>query len=437
MGETLGSPTVSMKLQRIAQQAQRYPAMVFNNVFHLIDRDFLREAYRLTRKNSAPGVDQVTATQYAEHLEDNLRDLHERLRDNRYVAPPVERVWIEKEGGKKRPIGKPCFEDKIVQRAVVMILEAIFEQDFHAFSHGFRKGHSPHQALHELREQCRTLHINWIVDADVSGCFDNLDWGFLREFIQQRVKDGGILRLIGKWLHASVLEAGELTHPDKGTPQGGVASPLLANVFLHQVLDEWFVKDVQPRMKGRCFVTRFADDFIIGCELEADARRVMAVLPKRFNRFSLTIHPEKTALIAFKRPPSREASAGGTGSFDFLGFTHYWAKTRRGYWVLKRQTVGKRLRRCMQAIWAWCRDNRHAPLHEQYRTLCTKLRGDYQYYGIRGNFKMLEVVFEHTERAWRYWLSRRSHKGRIRWQKFVASLQKELALPKPRIMHNI
>jgi RNA-directed DNA polymerase len=437
MGETLGSPTVSMKLQRIAQQAQRYPAMVFNNVFHLIDRDFLREAYRLTRKNSAPGVDQVTATQYAEHLEDNLRDLHERLRDNRYVAPPVERVWIEKEGGKKRPIGKPCFEDKIVQRAVVMILEAIFEQDFHAFSHGFRKGHSPHQALHELREQCRTLHINWIVDADVSGCFDNLDWGFLREFIQQRVKDGGILRLIGKWLHASVLEAGELTHPDKGTPQGGVASPLLANVFLHQVLDEWFVKDVQPRMQGRCFVTRFADDFIIGCELEADARRVMAVLPKRFNRFSLTIHPEKTALIAFKRPPRREASAGGAGSFDFLGFTHYWAKTRRGYWVLKRKTVGKRRRRFMQAIWAWCRDNRHAPLQEQYRTLCAKLRGYYQYYGIRGNFKMLEVVFEHTERAWRYWLSRRSHKGHIRWQKFVASLQKELALPKPRIMHNI
>jgi group II intron reverse transcriptase/maturase len=426
-----------MKLQSIAQQAQRYPAMVFNNVLHLIDHDFLLEAYRLTRKNSAPGVDQVTATQYAEHLEDNLRDLHERLRDNRYVAPPVERVWIEKEGGKKRPIGKPCFEDKSVQRAVVMILEAIFDQDFYAFSHGFRKGHSPHQALHELREQCRTLHINWIVDADVSGCFDNLDWGFLREFIQQRVKDGGILRLIGKWLHAGVLEAGELTHPDKGTPQGGVASPLLANVFLHQVLDEWFVKDVQPRMKGRCFVTRFADDFIIGCELEADARRVMAVLPKRFNRFSLTIHPEKTALIAFKRPPSRDQSTGGTGTVDFLGFTHYWAKTRRGYWVMKRKTVGKRLRRFMKESWTWCRDNRHAPLNEQYRDLCLKLRGYYQYYGIRGNFKMLEVVFEHTERAWQYWLSRRSHKGHINWQKFVESIDRKLPLPKPRIMHHI
>jgi len=248
-----------MKLQRIAEQAKNYPAMVFNNVFHLIDREFLLEASHQTQKSSAPGMDQVTAKQYAEHLDENLRDLHERLRDNRYVAPPVERVWIEKEGGKKRPIGKPCFEDKIVQRAVVMILEAIFEQDFHAFSHGFRKGHSPHQALHELREQCRTLHINWIVDADVSGFFDNLDWSHLREFIQQRVSDGGILRLIGKWLHAGVLEAGALMHPDKGTPQGGVVSPMLANVFLHHVLDEWFVKDVHPRMQGHCFLTRFAD----------------------------------------------------------------------------------------------------------------------------------------------------------------------------------
>jgi group II intron reverse transcriptase/maturase len=235
-------------------------------VFHLIDREFLLEAYRLTRKNSAPGVDQVTATQYAENLDDNLRDLHERLRDNRYVAPPVERVWIAKDDGKKRPIGKPCFEDKIVQRAVVMILEAIFDHDFHEFSHGFRKGHSQHRALHEVREQCRRLNINWIVDADVSGFFDNLDWSHLREFITQRVNDGGILRLIGKWLHAGVLEAGELTHPDKGTPQGGVVSPMVSNIFLHHVLDEWFVKDVQPRMKGRCFVMRFADDFIIGCE---------------------------------------------------------------------------------------------------------------------------------------------------------------------------
>ncbi len=275
------------------------------------------------------------------------------------------------------------------------------------------------------------------MDADVSGFFDNLDWNLLREFIQQRVSDGGILRLIGKWLHAGVLEAGELMHPDKGTPQGGVISPMLANIFLHHVLDEWFVKDVQPRMKGGCFLIRFGDDFIIGCELEADARRVMEVLPKRFNRFSLSIHPEKTVLIEFKRPPSREPSALGKGTFDFLGFTHYWAKTRRGYWVIKRKTVGKRLRRFMKAIWLWCRENRHQPLQEQYRILCSKLRGYYQYYGIRGNFRVLEAVFRHTHRAWRYWLSRRSHKGHINWQKFVALVHDKLPLPKPRIIHSI
>ncbi len=437
MGETPGSPTVSMPLQSIAQQAQRYPEMVFNNVLHLIDQDFLLEAYRLTRKHSAPGGDQVTATPYAEHLDDNLRDLHERLRDHRYVAPPVERVWIEKDDGKKRPIGKPGFEDKSVQRAVVMIREAIFEPDFHAFSHGFRKGHSPHHALHELREQCRTLPINWIVEADVSGCFDNLDWSHLREFIQQRVSDGGIRRLIGKWLHAGVLEAGALMHPDKGTPQGGVISPMLANVFLHHVLDAWFVKDVHPRMQGRGCLSRCADDCIIGGECEADARRIMDVLPKRFTRFRLTIHPEKTALIACKRPPSRNHSAGGTGTFALLGLTHYWGKTRQGDWVIKRKTVGKRLRRFMQESGTGCRENRPAPLQEQYRTLCSKLRGYSQSYGIRGNCKMLEVVCEHTERAWHDWLSTRSHTGHRNWQKFAGFLRRKLPLPKPRILHNI
>ena len=436
MGDTLGSQTVSTKLRRIAQQAASYPDMVFNNVYHLIDVDFLREAHRLSRKNAAPGVDKVTAKQYAVHLEDNLRDLHERLRDNRYIAPPGERVWIEKEGGKKRPISKACFEDKIVQRAVVMILQAIFDHDFHDFSHGFRKGHSQHQALRELREKCMKLGIRWVVDADVSGYFDNIDWALLMEFIQKRVTDGGIRRMIGKWLNAGVIEAGTLTYPDKGTPQGGVISPMLSNIFLHYVLDDWFVRDVQPRMKGRSFLIRFADDFVMGFELEADAQRVMEVLPKRFNRFKLTIHPEKTVMVAFMPPPYQEKSAEGKSTFDFLGFTHFWAKSRRGDWVIKRKTMGKRLRRTMKAIWQWCRENRHDYLSEQYKALCSKLSGYYQYYGIRSNYKLLEVVYEHTERAWRYWLSRRSQRSRISWLKFTASLRDKMPLPKPRIVHS-
>src|SRR6516164_3547740 len=344
---------------------------------------------------------------------------------------------MEKEGGKKRPISNPCCEDKIVQRAVGMILEALFEPALQAFSHGLRRGPSAHQAVEEVRAQCSTLDINWIVDADVSGCFDTIDRRHLRELIKQRVNDGGILRLLGKWLTAGVLEAGELSSPDKGTPQGGVASPLLANIFLHHVLDEWVVTEGQPRLKGRCFLTRFADDCIIGCESKADAQRVMAVVPKRCGRFHLTIHPEKTALIACNKPLRREHSARGKGTFDFLGCTHYWAKTRRGYWVIKRKTVGKRLRRCMQGIWTWCRTNRHAPLTEQYQTLCAKLRGYDPYHGIRGNSKALAAICEHTRRAWRYGLSRRSPKGRLTWHTYEASVRHTRPLPKPRIMHNI
>ena len=282
MGDTPGSQTISTKLQKIAEQAKNYPEMVFNNLYHLIDYDLLNEAYRRTRKDVAPGVDKVSAAEYAEDLEGNLRDAHERLKTNRYVAPPVERVWIEKEGGKKRPIGKPCYEDKIVQRAVVLILEAIFDQVFYDCSHGFRRGHSQHQAIQELREQCGNQNIKWIVDADVSGFFDTINHRVLHSFIERKVKDGGILRLIGKWLNAGVLDGGEMSYPDRGTPQGGVASPILANIFLHYVLDEWFVKEVQPRLKGRSFLTRYADDFIIGFELEADAKRVMDSPAKAF-----------------------------------------------------------------------------------------------------------------------------------------------------------
>jgi RNA-directed DNA polymerase len=432
----LRSPTVTTKLQRLAEQAKHDPDRVFTTLAHLIDEDFLREAYRRTRKSSAAGIDGVTAQQYAADLDENLRDLHDRLRHGRYQAAPVVRVWIEKEDGGKRPIGKPAFEDKIVQRAVAMLLEAIYEQDFADCSYGFRPGRSPHDALRDLRRRCLTEGASWIVDADVSGYFDRIDRTHLREVLRRRVNDGSIMRLIGKWLRAGVMEEGVIHYPETGVVQGGVISPVLANVLLHHVLDEWFEQEVQPRLKGRSILTRFADDFVIGCEWETDAQRIMAVLPKRFSRFGLSIHPEKTVMIKFRRPMARMASGDGNGTFDFLGLTHYWARSRRGYWVIKRKTARKRLRRAKKSLWRWCRANRHLPLKDQHRMLCQKLRGHFQYYGIRGNSRRIAAVHYHVEEAWRYWLSRRSHKSAISWEKFQ-KLKKVFVLPAPRIVHQI
>jgi len=260
-----------------------------------------------------------------------------------------------------------------------------------------------------------------------------IDHGLLRGIIKRRVNDKGILRLIGKWLKAGVIEDGKLYYPGRGTPQGGVISPVLSNVFLHHVLDDWYVKEVEPRMKGKCFIIRYADDFIIGCELESDARRIMDVLPKRFSRYGLELHPEKTVLIPFMKPISRVGGGKGKGTFDFLGFTFFWSKGLCGYWVIKKKTAGKRLRRFLKMMWQWCKENRHDPIEEQYKTLCSKLRGYYQYHGVRSNYKALETVFEYTEKAWRRWLSRRSHKGKVRFE----DLRKCYPLPPPRIVHNI
>ncbi len=444
-GETLSSPTVYSKLRKIAYQASEYPDRVFTTLAHLIDIEFLQEAYRRTKKSSAPGIDGVTAKEYAEHLDDNLRDLHQRLRSGRYKAPPVERVWLEKPDGGKRPIGKPSFEDKIVQRAVAMLLEQIYEREFHDFSYGFRRGRSPHDALQELREQCYQTNTTWIIDADVSGFFDAIDHQHLRDFFRRRMNDGSIMRLIGKWLHAGVLDEGIHLHPETGTPQGGVISPIAANVFLHYVLDDWFIQEVQPRMQGRVFIIRFADDFIIGCEREEDARRIMAVLPKRFARYGLTIHPQKSKLIAFARPgvrrtakpdtQDRQSPCSGNGTFDFLGFTHYWARSRQGSWVLKRRTARKRVRRTAIAVWQWCRRNRHRPLPEQHTRLKQKLIGHYNYFGLRSNYSQLAAIQRIAERAWFYWLNKRRRHRDYNWDAFRRLLE-TFPLPRPRIIHN-
>jgi group II intron reverse transcriptase/maturase len=437
MRDTQRSELISTQLRQIAEQAIEHPDRVFTSLIHRLDVDFLREAYHRLRKDGAPGLSGVTVKDYGRELEANLIDLHKRLKEQRYVAPPIKRVWIDKEGGKKkRPIGLSEIEDKLVQKAVSMLMGAVYEQDFHPFSYGFREERNAHQALGEIREQCMKYGIGWIYDADIVGFFDNIDRRWLRTFIQQRINDGGLLRLIGKWLNAGVMEGEQITYSDRGTPQGGTISPVLANVFLHHVLDEWFVRDVKPRLRGHCFLVRFADDFVIGFQHEDDARRVMEVLPKRFEKYGLEIHPEKSRLLAFGKPASDKEVRRGDNTFDFLGFTHYWARSRNGNWVIKRKTARKKVRKTVQALWIWCRNNRHKDLAKQHRILCSKLRGHYQYFGVRCNIRAMEAVLHHARRGWRFWLNRRSSKKALNWEKFEALLER-MPLPRPYIIHNV
>ncbi len=351
-------------LEWIKVLARDDPVVAFTSLAHRINFHLLKQSFKQVRRSKSCGVDKVTATEYAKGLDTNLYTLFQRLQRGQYVAQPVKRIWIDKEGGKKGPIGISALEDKIVQKAAAKILDAVYSSKFHGFSHGFREGHSQHMALDELRKQCIGKNINWIIDADVSGFFDNIDKKLLVAITRQRVKDGGLLRLIGKWLNAGIDEGGELSYPEKGTPQGAVISAVLSNIFLHHVLDDWFVKEVQPRLSRRSFLVRFADDFIIGCELESAARKVLDLLRERFRSFALSLHPEKTKLIPFGRPSSSVQLDKRNGTFDFLGFTFFWGKARKGYWVVKKKTIGKRLNRFVKGIWGWCRDNRHERLKD-------------------------------------------------------------------------
>jgi group II intron reverse transcriptase/maturase len=432
---------VFTKQQRIAELAKQDPQMGLFSLAHHIDLQWLHEAYLRVRKSGVTGVDGQTAADYSAHLGDNLRSLLERAKSGTYRAPPVRRAHIPKgTGGETRPIGIPTFEDKVLQRAVVMVLEAVYEQDFRDCSYGFRPGRSAHQALATLWQQTMKTGGGWIVEVDIRKFFDTLDHAQLRELLRRRVRDGVLLRLIDKWLKAGVLEDGMLTIPDQGSPQGGIISPLLSNVYLHYVLDLWFEQEVQPRLKGRAFLIRYADDFVIGFTNEADAQRVLDVLPKRFGKYGLAIHPDKTRLVPFRSPASSEGEGSGkgtsAGTFDLLGFTHFWARSRKGTWVVKRRTAADRLQRAIRKIADWCRLNRHLPIPEQHQTLGQKLRGHCAYYGITGNGEALQKFRDAVLGFWRKWLSRRSRGNSMAWAHFNVLL-KRYPLPAALVVHSV
>lgn len=440
MAETKSSDTISTRLERIAALARQFPDSPLTTLSHHIDTEWLREAYRRTRKDGAVGIDGQTAEEYAGDLEGNLQRLLDRAKTGMYRAPPVRRTYIPKANGERRPLGIPTFEDKVLQRAVAMVLEAVYEEEFLDSSYGFRPGRSAQQALDAIQAAATRTAGGWLIEIDIRSYFDSIDHRQLQEVLRHRVRDGVIVRLIGKWLNAGVMEDGALRHSDAGTPQGGVISPLLANIYLHTVLDTWFERDVLPRMRGKAQLVRYADDAVLLFSSEADARRVMAMLSKRFEQYGLTLHPDKTRLIAFERPdrPFRKDDDGpaSPGSFNFLGFTILWRKSLNGKWSVMMRTAKDRFRRALAAIAEWCKSNRHAPLDDQRRALNLRLRGHYGYFDRVGNRDRLWTLRRRVESVWRRWLSRRSQRAQLTWKAMKRLLKRyplERPSPRPRM----
>lgn len=436
MSRSLNLGRISTRRQRIAKLAREDRERSFLSLAHYIDVYWLHEAFARTRRDGAPGVDGQTWADYAKDLGSNLRSLLDRFKSGRYKAPPVRRTHIPKGGDRRstRPIGIPTLEDKVLQRAVLMVLESVYEEDFLDCSYGYRPERSAHQALQALWQGLMEMGGGWVLEVDVENFFEELDRPQLRGFLDGRVRDGVIRRTMDKWLKAGVMEKGIVSHPETGTPQGGVISPILANLYLHEVVDRWFQETVKPRLRGRAFLIRFADDMLLVFANERDARRVAKVLPKRFERFGLRLHPEKTRLLHFQRPRGQARPPRGPKTFEFLGFTHHWGRSRRGSWVVKRRTAARRLSRALGEVRLWCRRYRHRNVGWQQLMLTRKLRGHYAYYGISGNFRALDAFYRQVHRIWRKWLNRRSQKAGMIWERFNRLLVR-YPLARPRIVH--
>lgn len=423
---------MSPGLLKVAESAREDPRLQFRTLAHLIDESLLEESFERIRPNAAVGVDGVTKAEYGRELAANLRGLRERMKAGRYRHQPVRRVQIPKGGGKTRPIGLSTVEDKVVQNALTRVLEAIYEQDFLPCSYGFRRQRSAHEALRALDAAGVRGELNWVLEADIQTFFDSLDRTKLTELLQRRIADRALLRLIGKCLHVGILDGEEYTEPQEGTVQGSSLSPMLGNVYLHYALDVWFEQEVKPKLHGRASLIRYADDFIMGFEREEDARAVMTALTQRMAEYGLTLHPDKTRVLPFERPPRDQPGGKGPGTFDFLGFTVYWRKTKGGRWGLGYRTRKARFQRAVAALTEHCRRHRHDPVKEQHAALCRQLRGHFNYFGVNSNGPSLGRLLWYAERAWLKWLRRRSQRSTLTWERFRKLLER-FPLPAPTI----
>jgi len=416
---------------QIVERSRKFKGEALKSLFTFIDADLLQESYKRLNRQSAAGIDGKTWEEYGTEFPLRRDDLLEEFRSGRYKAPAVRRVYVSKDKNGRRPIGISTVEDKVLQESVRRVMEPVYEEEFKSFSFGFRHGRSPHEAVDYMSKKVSFERMHHIIDADITDFFGSINHEKLREFLDLRIKDGVIRRMIDKWLKAGVMESGNISYPEEGSPQGSVISPLLSNIFLHYVLDVWFSEQIQPLLKGKSLIVRYADDFVLGFTDKSDAERVMKVLPKRFAKYGLTLHPDKTRLIDLN-----DKRGGGGRSFDFLGFTHFLGKTRKGLTVLKRKTSSKRLTRAIRKVDEYIKRNRHMKLKDLIAALNLKLRGHYNYYGVTFNSRSLMGFNYMVRRTLFKWLNRRGGKKKITWMMFIKYVDGWKPLLTPYIRHS-
>ncbi len=417
---------------QIVERARNHPQEALTNLSQFINENMLASSYRSLNKNSSPGVDGIYWYDYSIESQFRFPALLTAFKSGKYKAPAIRRVYIDKGKTGKRPLGIPTVEDKILQESVRRVISPVYEEIFKDFSYGFRKKRSAHQAIAFMFKEVSFKGLHYIIDADIRNYFGSINHRILRDFLDLRVSDGVIRRMINKWLKAGILEDKQLSFPKEGTPQGGLISPLLSNVYLHYVLDEWFSKEIQPLLSGKSFIVRYADDFVLGFENSFDTKRVMGVLSKRFEKFNLELHPDKTKIVNLKSKRGE-----GSRSFDFLGFTHYLSKSRKGSVILKRKTSSKKLSLSIHKTQDWIKANRHRKINELIPELNAKLRGHYNYYGVTFNSKGINSYFEQVKLSLHKWLNRRGGKPVWTWGRFIQLIKEWLPLFKPKIYHSL